>query len=218
MSTTLSDIKTRLAYRAGEDSVPNDSNENARRLSFINEGYRDVMRRHYWWFAESTGTFNSVANQASYGTADGLPTDVRQILELRFQDRLYSQISQTDGMEAYTLPYNNYSESYFLFNNKLYFVPPLSSSVTNGIAIKYYKNPTMLSDNADTILIPDMFSDVLVAYAYGRWQQVEGERGSASDGFEEYKEILKLMDQEQNKYLFSLKGTNTDITLQGSYT
>ena len=217
MATTLGDLKLRFTYRVGEDAIPSATAEVARRVSFINEGYRDIIRRAYWWFTESTASFSSVANQESYGTTDGVPANIRQILELRYQGRLYSQITQTDGMQAYTLPYNNYSESYFLFDDKLYFVPALSASVTNGITLKYYANPTNLSSDSDTIVIPDIFSDVLVAYAVGRWNQQESERGSASDAFAEYTEILGLMTEEQNKYLFSLKSTATDVALVGAY-
>lgn len=217
MSTVLSDIKIRLAYRLGEDSVPNNSSDNARRLSYINEGYRDVMRQQYWWFTESTGSFTSVAAQESYGTADGVPSDIRQIIELRFQNTLYSQITQLDAMQSYSTPYNTFYQSYFLFNDKIYFVPPLSSAVTNGVTLKYYKNPTMLSSDSDVILIPDIFADVLVSYAYGRYMQMDAERGSASDGFDEYKETIRQMTEEQNKYLFSMKSSNNEVDLIGMY-
>lgn len=217
MATTLGDLKLRFSYRVGEDAVPSSTAEVARRVSFINEGYRDVIRRQYWWFTEATAQFNSVQGQESYGASDGVPSNMRQILELRYQDRLYSQITQADGMQAYTLPYNNYSESYFLFDDKLFFVPALGASVTNGIKIKYYANPVNLASDSDQVVIPDIFSDVLVSYAYGRWNQQESERGSAGDGFAEYTEIIDLMTREQNKYLFSLKSTNTDVQLVGAY-
>jgi len=217
MATTLGDLKLRLSYRVGEDAVPSSNAEVARRVSFINEAYRDVTRRQYWWFTESTAQFNSVANQESYGVSDGVPSNIRQILELRYQDRLYNQITQTDAMQAYTLPYNNYSECYFLFDDKLYFVPALGASVANGIKIKYYANPANLSSDSDAVIIPDIFADVLVAYAVGRWAQQDSERGTAGDAFAEYTEILDLMTREQNKYLFSLKSSNTDADLIGAY-
>lgn len=217
MAKTLANLNLSLAYRLGENSAPSDANETARRKSFINEAYRDIMRRHYWWFSEETTTFNSVANQASYATADGVPTDLRAVLELRFQDKVYRQITQVDAMGALTIPYNNASQSYFLFDGKIYPVPPFSSSVVNGIALKYYKNPTELSATSDSIIIPDIFSDVLVTYAYARVMQIKGKRGSASDGFEEHKEILSNMVEEQNKYLFSLKEANGESEITGSY-
>ena len=35
MSTTLGDVLTALAYRLGEDSSPNNTNERARRVNYI---------------------------------------------------------------------------------------------------------------------------------------------------------------------------------------
>ncbi len=217
MAKTLANLKLSLAYRLGESSVPNDTSETARRLSFLNEAYQAVMREHYWWFTEASATFNSVANQASYSTADGIPTDLRAILELRFQDTLYEQITQKDGMDSQTLPYKSYSQSYFLFAGSIYFVSPLTSTVTAGVALKYYKDNTALSSDSDTILLPDKFSDCLVSYAYGRVSQVKGKRGSASDGFEDYNDIVKKMQEEQNKYLFSLKASTNDAEIVGTY-
>ncbi len=182
----------------GEDQAPSDTAELARRKAFLNQAYSAVMREHLWWFTEASTTFNSVAAQASYTTADGVPATLRMILELRFQDKLYHPITQDEGMGAMSLPYSNFSESYFVFAGSIYFVPPISSAVTNGIAIKYYKTHTELSANADTILIPDIFSDVLVAYAYARTIAIEGEPGSAGDAFAEYNEVMKIMREEQN--------------------
>lgn len=212
MAKTLTDLQTSLAYRLDEDSVPNTNTaEYTKRKSFLNEAYRDIMRRHTWWFSETTGQFTTVANQEAYGTADGVPSDIRSILELRFQGKLYSPITQSEGMGALTSPYTNFSESYFIYGGKIYFVPAISSSVSNGVTLKYYKNATDLSTGTDTIIIPDIFSDALVAYAYARTSGKEGERGSAGDGFAEYTEILKIMNEEQNKYLFSFKSSSNEL-------
>lgn len=212
MAKTLTNLQTSLAYRLDEDSVPNSTSaEYKKRLSFINEAYRDIVRRHTWWFTETTGQFTTVANQASYGSADGVPTDIRAILELRFQNKLYTPITQSEGMGAMTLPYSNYSESYFEFGGKIYFVPPIGSSVTNGVTLKYYKSHTDLATGTDTIIIPDIFSDALVAYPYARTIGKESERGSAGDGYAEYTEILKIMTEEQNKYLFQFKSSSNEL-------
>lgn len=211
MAKTLLQLQTSLAYRMMEDTVPSGTGELLRRKSFINEAYRSIMREHYWWFTEATDTFNSVAAQASYGTADGVPTDLRLILELRVSDRLYHPLSQDKGMSAITTPYNGYSESFFVFAGSIYFVPPITTSGTDAIAIKYYKTHTELSANTDTILIPDIYSDAIVAYAYARTIGGEGERGSSGDGFAEYAEIMKSMREEQNKYLFAIKSSNNSL-------
>lgn len=215
MAKTLGDIKLAIAYRMSEDSVPGDSSENARRLYFINEAYRDVMRRHFWWFLETTGSFDSVALQDSYTFGvGGVPADIRAILELRFQGKRYEQGTQGESMATETTPYRNLSQSYFIFGGAIYFNAPLSSAVTAGVTLKYYKKHTALTADANTLLIPDDFVDVITAYVVGRLQQFDSERGSASDAFEEYKEIISQMDEEQNKYLFSLKSSGSQMEAQ----
>lgn len=218
MAKTLADLQLSLAYRLGEDSAPSDANEKARRTHFINEGYQAVMRKHFWWFSETTDEFNSVASQEKYvfGVA-GVPSDVRAILELRYQDRLYSQVGQPESMKSITLPYNNMSEVYFVFGNAIYPMPTFATSITDGVSLKYYKTATNLTADTDPIIIPDMFSDILVAYAYARVSLIDSERGSASDGFDEFNEILSQMTEEQNKYLFSLKASEDTIELSSIF-
>ena len=211
MAKTLLQLQTSLAYRMMEDTVPTGTGELLRRKSFINDAYNAIMREHYWWFTEATDTFNSVAAQASYTTADGVASDLRAILELRVSGTLYNPISQDKGMASISTPYNGYSQSFFVYAGSIYFVPPIASSGTDAIAIKYYKTHTELSANADTILIPDMYSDAIVAYAYARTIGGEGERGSSGDGFAEYSEIMKNMREEQNKYLFAIKSSGNSL-------
>jgi len=215
MAKTVANIKLAIAYRMSEDGVPNDTSEAARRLHFINEAYRDIMRRNFWWFTETTDSFDSVADQDSYtfGTG-GVPSDIRAILELRFQDKLYTQQEQKDAMDTDTVPYKNSSQSYFIYGNEIYFNPPLSTTVVDGVAIKYYKKHTDVSSDSDTFLIPDEYIDSLVAYVVGRLQQFDSERGSAADAFEEYKEILSQMQEEQNMYLFGLKSSGNQLEAQ----
>ena len=211
MAKTLLQLQTSLAYRMMEDTVPSGTGELLRRKSFINDAYNAIMREHYWWFTEATDTFDSVAAQASYTTADGVASDLRAILELRVSGRLYNPLTQDRGMSAITTPYNGYSESFFVFAGSIYFVPPIATSGTDAIAIKYYKTHTELSANTDTILIPDIYSDAIVAYAYARTIGGEGERGSSGDGFAEYSEIMKNMREEQNKYLFAIKSSSNSL-------
>ncbi len=214
MAKTLLQLQTSLAYRLDEDSVPNNAAEVAKRKSYINEAYSDIIRRQAWWFTEASSSFNSVANQASYGASDGVPTNIRTILELRFNNTLYQQITQEEAMRSNTIPYSGYSQSYFIFAGSLYFVPPISSSVSLGITIKYYKAHTELSANGDAVILPDHYADALVVYAYARTIGKEGERGSAGDAYAEYNEILKQMNEEQNRYLFSMKSSYDGFVAQ----
>lgn len=218
MSTTVNALQLDLAYRLGERAAPS-SIEESRRLSFINQAYRAVMREHYWWFTETESTFNSVADQPFYTPgSNGFPTDIRNmaILEVRYDGTLISPLTQTQALQCMTQGYSNYSDSYFMFNSKLYPVAPFTSTDTDNCSIKYYKNSTPLTSGSDTVLLPDMYADVLNAYAYARMAQTRSKRGSAADGFDEFNEIMRQMRIEQNNYLFALKSSGVDV-LEAQY-
>jgi hypothetical protein len=152
----------------GEDSTPAVSGaEYARRTQFINEAIRSIVRKHYWWWTETSTTFDSVSNQSNYSSSDpGYPTNIRgsSLLELRFNGTLYTPILQS---EVFDLEGSNtgYANRYYFFQKKLWPIPAFSSTVVGGVAMKYYKIPSELSSGSDTIDIPDEFSDVVVAFS-----------------------------------------------------
>lgn len=75
-----------------------------------------------------------------------------------------------------------------------------------NIVYRYWQKPVRLTGNSDTILVPDAYSDCLVAYAFMRKMgTVEGMRGQASDAVEEYNEITKDMRIENNRKKYFYK-------------
>ena len=67
----------------------------------------------------------------------------------------------------------------------------------NNFTMKYNYIPTVtFTALTDTIDIPDRYKDALSAYVFARLAQLDGERGDASDGFEEYNEIVAEMNKE----------------------
>lgn len=172
------------------------------------------MARNYWWFTEASDSFDSVADQESYPFGSGgVPSDIRAILELRYQDTRYDKVQSNLVFDSDNTPYTNFAQSYCVFANAIYPVPAFPASVTDGVDIKYYKTAADLTETPDaTILIPDIFSDVLVAYAKARTDLIRGNRGSAADSFDEYNELLGKMQEEQNKYLFALMSNGTEVS------
>lgn len=208
MSTTLAQLQSRISMRLGEDSVPT-GNEYTRRTQFLNEGGRSITRKHFWWWTEATDAFDTTASQGSYTVAQGFPSDIRgsAILELRFGGTLYTPAIQSDAFSMTNSTYSGLADKYFVFNKTLYISPSYGTTATDGATIKYYKTWTDLSSNSDTVLIPDDFADILVAFALGRVASIDSERGSAADAYDEFNEIYKEMEMEQNNYLFALKSS-----------
>lgn len=213
MATTLTQLLQKVSYRMREDSVPSGS-ESSRRTQFLNEAYMSITRKHFWWWTETSTTFNTVASQASYSSSDGFPSTIRgsAILELRVNGTLYTPVLQTDAFGLQTSRYTGFSESYMVYGKALYLLPPYGTSVTNGIAMKYYQIPTALSTGSDVILLPDEYADILVAFCLGRLKAIGSQRGSAADAYDEFNEIYKEMEAEQNNYLFALKSNESNFT------
>lgn len=276
MSVTLADLRTRLAYRLNENSSPSDTNEVARRDSFINEGYRKTVGERYWWFLATIGSQSSVDGQEIYT----LDSNFRDMIELRLNRKICLPIPQEDAFSTYNFPplyyqYRSIVQKYFVYDQtELHLLPlpsttpstltvssitqtsgtatittstahelqandyvtiagadqsgyngefrvltaptsttftitvdagtvsPATGTITcvwNNLVYRFWQTVSDLSASSDAIVIPDRFSDILVAYAYGRYGTIDDSRANAADGFKEYNSRLKDMMREQNR-------------------
>jgi hypothetical protein len=211
VATTLTNLQSRLSLRLGEDSVPS-GNEYDRRTQFFNEAGKSIVRKHYWWWTESSDAFDSIAGNTSYTVAQGFPSNLRgtSIIELRFAGTPYTPVLQSDAMSLTSSTYTGLAQKYFVFNKVLYISPSYGVTTTDAITIKFYKVWTALTTGSDVCDIPDDFSDILVAFALARVHTISGKRGSAADAFDEFNEIFKEMSVEQNNYLFALKSDESN--------
>lgn len=76
---------------------------------------------------------------------------------------------------------------------------PATGTITatkNNIIIRYYFYPTALTATTDTVVIPDQYTEALVAYVWARLAHLDGERGTAEDGFNEFNEIIGEIKKE----------------------
>ena len=276
MSLTVNDVLLGAYYRRGENSVPNDNNEKSRAISYVGDGFRDLVRKNKFWFHTKTYAFQSVDGKDVFD----LNSDFREAIEVRYNGYLVFPQSQTTASNIYKYPpvyspypLNSLSERWYYINgDEIVFIPkftetPTSYSITsvsvsgtvatvttssdhgfsldyyveiegctqselngskritsvpssttftftvasgtsnetpalatatrNNIEVKQYYWPTVtFSDVTDTIDLPEQYQDALSAYVYGRLAQTEGERGDASDGFTEYNDIVKQINQE----------------------
>lgn len=130
MSTTVSELLNRLAYRLNEDSSPSDSNEQTRRISFLSEGQRMIMSETYWWFAAKIASLSTVASQEIYT----LESDFRDMIEVRVDSKVCQPFSKTDVYNNYEYPPLNYEyetliDRYFIFgDSELHILPRPSSA------------------------------------------------------------------------------------------
>ena len=204
MALTVADILESVALRKGEGSTPNNQTENKRRIKYINQAYMAILHKNVYWFTEKTvKTANTVANQETYT----LPTDFRQMVEVRIDDIVRIPEPSSQAFSEYSYPpiatyYAGYyaDKYYFLYNNEIHFLPvPSTTSVTPNIQYRYYYWPTKLTASTDSIVIPEAYCEALSAYCAGRLAKLSGKRGSAADDFDEFNEIVLEMNKENTR-------------------
>jgi len=208
MALTVHDLLTSVAYRRGESGNPDNATEQARRLRFLNEAYRAVLLKNRYWFTVKTGSDSTKADHEAYD----LPADFRDMLEVRIDDIARYPMADFDAFASYRYPpdiptYDD-RQRYYLSGNQIHFLPAPTEDGTNNIAYRYYYWPANPTQMSDTVIIPDQYTDALVAYVFARLAHQDGERGDASDGFEEFNEIVREMNKENMRRGLWGKGIN----------
>jgi hypothetical protein len=87
---------------------------------------------------------------------------------------------------------------------------PATGTITakqRNIVYNFYKFPKAVTALTDTLLIPDLFMEGFVSYVKARIDLRDSQRASASDGFDEFNDLIEDLDIENNKRMLS----NTNI-------
>lgn len=105
-----------------------------------------------FWFTQTTGTFNTIASQESYTTADGVPSNIREITYMRmtvgtsFYRMKQRQIQFIEDRN----PNNNVGRpSDFCYYGQSIYFNPIPSGVF-AMTLWYRKNYIPLSSSTDT--------------------------------------------------------------------
>lgn len=75
-----------------------------------------------------------------------------------------------------------------------------------NILLRYYKYITNLSSDTDELVLPDQFTDGIVAFALGRIFQRDGERGNAADSFDEFNNAQNDLIKLNNEHIYNNQG------------
>lgn len=129
MSTTVSTLLNRVAYRLREDSSPSDTNEQTRRISYLSEAQRKVMGETYWWFSNTVASFPTQQNVEIYT----LESDFRDMIEVRIDSKVCLPITQQQIYNNYDYPPLNYEyetliDRYWIFDDAEMHILPIPSS------------------------------------------------------------------------------------------
>jgi hypothetical protein len=126
----------------------------------------------YWkerlWFNETTNTLSTIANQQAYGTADGLPSTIEEIDDVKITLAASNIPSLRKRSMDYILSHNigNYTNQptdYAWYQSKLYLYPTPNAVWT--LTIYHQKSYTALSADADTNDFTQKAEDLIEARA-----------------------------------------------------
>jgi len=98
------------------------------------------------------------------------------------------------------------SSTTFTFINTTSPTTPATGTITatkRDIIYNFYKLPTRITATTETLLIPDLFFEAFVSYTKARIDLRDSERGSASDGFDEFNELIQDLNVENNKRMLA---------------
>jgi len=174
----------------------------------INRSIEYYSRRSRFWFNETTSTFSTVAAQESYGTGDGIPSDLLRIDNLQVQvnssyneeliPRTYEYIQIANATSSATgIPYD-----YCFYEGKIYLSPIPNAVYT--IDISYLKSYSDLSADSDTNDFTDNAEDLIEARAcwwmYSRMlRNTEAAQASKADE----QEALGALKNQTNRLIAS---------------
>ncbi len=82
---------------------------------------------------------------------------------------------------------------------------PATGTITyikNNIEIWFYSKPTEPTGNTSSIVVPDEYIDLIVAYAEGRYWSYAQRRGKAADAFTEFETRLEDLKKENFRKMF----------------
>jgi hypothetical protein len=77
------------------------------------------------------------------------------------------------------------------------------TATKNNIIMHYYEYPTEPTGSSSSIILPDQFMNILVAYGEGRYWSLAHKRAKASDAFSEYESLVDKITKEnyRKRYL-----------------
>lgn len=204
--STLAQMRSRIADDLDRSDLSSQIDKAINRAIKYYQGRR-------FWFNETTGTFTTVADQRTYGSADGLPSDIVEIdflkialtsLDDPITPRTYSWIENIDLGNNLTGEPTDYA----LYQEKVYLYPIPDATYT--ITVSYQQSYSELSSDSDTNDWTTEAEDLIEARA--RWwlyTRVIQDREMAADAKAEEREALKMLVQRTEKML--MKGTLTPM-------
>lgn len=196
MSYITGDIVTKVQQRVRDTGYSSTEIKN-----YINDAQNDVFNEYRLPFMQATQPYTLAAGTSDITNGSGLPTNYVQALDLTLTSAGYEEVipyvdvSEIDQLypdpdDTAVNPAGVPAKWYFYADTiKVYPVP--ASAYT--VSLRYYKNPTLVSSDADVPSLPSEFEELLVLGAAYRVLQVKDNYDQAAILQNKYDEILQKL-------------------------
>ncbi len=195
------DFQTHLAYRLGESGAPSDSTTKMQRYVWLTQGYFKIARKRNWWWQEATDTSNT-----NTGSTTGYPepTNLKDFIELKINNIYYDLVPYNDNriftntLGVVTLPSLRRSFKFYRFSGNYYLIP--TDGADGSVhTIKYWKRPSQILLDTDTVMMPDSYVEAIEAYAEAQYWMSISQQAKAQVPLQVFDEIVAEMINEQSR-------------------
>lgn len=194
--STLAQMRTNIANYLNRSDLSAEIN------LAINRAIEHYEKESFW-FQETNGSFTTIANQQSYGTADGIPSTIKEI------DLVKITLSSTNKPELIRWPFEKLQKidvgahtgqpyNYAWYQNKIWLYP--TPNTAWSITVYYQKNYASLTVDADSNDWTTDAEDLIEARAlWWIYKRILKDRESANDAAEDEILALKALQAKSNQ-------------------
>lgn len=196
MPYTLSNIVSRVQLRIRDTGFSTSEIKN-----YINDTQNDVFNEYRLPFMQTTQDYTLTANQADITNGSGLPSNFVQAVSLTLTSSglekvlTFREFREMDDLypdyENSTVYSANIPSDWFLYGQTAKVFPEPNSAYT--VTLRYYKKPTVISDDAAVPEIPSEFEELLIVGAAYRVLQAKDNYDQAGILQNKYDEILQKL-------------------------
>jgi len=200
MAYNLLDLKTSV-----QDDLKDTGFSSSRIGRYINYAQNNIFNTHTFRFSEKSVTGILIINEYTFDmqadwqvTIGGVlvdPTDSKR----QFKLNTSTYVSSDMFFDAYPDPASeaaNLPSAWTEFGDQIYFNCPLDKAYT--LNLRYYRNPTPLTNDTAIPEVPEVFRELLELYADYRAEKYRGNHDVAATYKQEYEDGLESMQIRHN--------------------
>ncbi|SRR5216117_1919350 len=206
----VQDVKLRVRRSFGDESSVQVTDADI--LRWINDGQREVVMQNPE-LLEKVSTTNAIAGTASYT----YPTDLRLLRSIRYQNAAGLAYFHLQGLsiqefDEYIDGYDGalFGQSdpvvYSTFAGSFVLFPTPATSVTNGIKLYYYRQPTDMVNDTDVLDMPLGYHSAIVEYCLKQAYELDEDWTSVGNKAQEFNAAVsgqKTQEKSQNRETYT---------------